>query len=386
MKRILDAWLGFSLAIPLAVAGWCSLAAAQPADSTSPPPADQRDSGDKTAKDEVSAQEAKELVNAAYEKGKSAQSIEELTPIIDMVRRARRGTLTPANEQYARQLLSWTYNRRGEARSKAAAEADANGESSTATALEAEALADYEESVRLDATRWKAFHNRGVSYALLGKYEMALEDFGRTIALNARHPNAWFNRAEIHFQLGRHNEAIRDYSESIRLNPTDAAAYAGRGGAYYRMGRFRDALADFDQAVRAAPQNPAPLVHRGDAFADLGNWPRAAEDYRAALRLDGEHGAAWLGQAWLMATCPDERFRDAEQALAAARKAMALDGQIDYRHLDTLAAALAANGQYDEAREAIAKAIAAAPEDMADRLKAREALYEKNQPFRQASR
>ncbi len=67
------------------------------------------------------------------------------------------------------------------------------------------------------------------------------------------------------------------------------------------------------------------------------------------MKIDDKLGAAYRGAAWIMATCPDERFRNPEAALAAAQKAMEFDGDKDPRYIDTLAAAYAVNGQFDSA-------------------------------------
>ena len=56
---------------------------------------------------------------------------------------------------------------------------------------------------------------------------------------------------------------------------------------------------------------------------------RKLPNYRQAIKLSPKLGRAYRGVAWLMATCPEERFRNAELAVASARQALALDGNGD---------------------------------------------------------
>jgi len=64
----------------------------------------------------------------------------------------------------------------------------------------------------------------------------------------------------------------------------------------------------------------------------------------------------------------------------------ALDGNGDYAYLDTLAAALASAGEFEDAKETQEKAIQIAPDAKGSELRARLNLYKSGQPFRTTSR
>ena len=89
-----------------------------------------------------------------------------------------------------------------------------------------------------------------------------------------------------------------------------------------------------------------------------------------------------MGLAWIMATCPDEQFRDDMLALKLAQQAIDADGEDDWRYLDTLAAAQASAGQFDQAQETIKKALAKSPQDQTEALAARLNLYTEEKPYR----
>ena len=312
------------------------------------------------------------LIDQAYAMTKTAKSVDQLTDIIDLLKRAMKASPSEDRAQYGRTLLAWAHNRRGE---RYAAEK-----------RDDEALDEFATAISLDPKQWRAAHNRGVSYAMMGKYEEALEDFNRAIGLNRNYANTWYNRGELRYEKGDYEGAADDYTQAIRLAPQDPAAYNSRGHAFYRLNRIPEAMRDYDRAVQLNPENGAILTNRGDAHAHQGNYAAAARDFREAIRVSPQLGRAYQSAAWLMATSPDPRFRNAQLGLDAAQRAIQLDGEDDFRYLDTLAAAYANAGQYEQAVETQTKAIEVmkdAEERSGEALVERLGLYQASKPFRE---
>jgi tetratricopeptide (TPR) repeat protein len=338
-------------------------AAEQPASPAQPAQPAQPEGADAPA---TSHAEGRAALEQAFAKSKTAAAESDYTEVIEMCRRAAGVPLSKAYQDYALQLTGWAYNRRGEARAK--------------EGRDAEALADFEAAVEAGGA-WRAIHNRGVSYAAQGRDQEALADFDRAIAMNRRYTDAWFNRGELRSKLKDDTGAIRDYTAAIALGSPTSAMYASRGHAYYRMQKFGDALRDYGEAVKLDPANAAALVNRGDTYSDVGKYGEAAKDYRAAVKVAPENGRAFQAAAWLMATCPDAHYRDEKLAVDAAKRAIELDGP-SYRNLSTLAAAQAAAGMFQEAKETQEQAIAAAPKDDVVTAEKMMALYQREIAYR----
>ncbi|MBX9789395.1 MAG: tetratricopeptide repeat protein [Pirellulales bacterium] len=309
-----------------------------------------------------------DLVVRAEKLSKTAKTVEQYTEVIMLCDQALADGPSQKWEGYAHKLAAWAHNRRGEMRA---------GDGEDAAAIE-----DFEASIRHDPKRWQAIHNRGVSHAMQGQLEAAIADFDLTIKLNPNYANAHFNRGELLYEQGAYEAAINDYNRALRLAPRDSSAYNSRGHAYYKLGNYRQALADYSYAIRLDPQNAAAYTNRGDAYGDIARFEEAARDYRAAIRIDPKLGRAYQSAAWLMATCPREQYRNAQYALMAANKAIELDGEGDYRYLDTLAAAQANAGKFDEAKATEQRVVEMAPPDAVETYKERLALYEAGQPYR----
>lgn len=313
--------------------------------------------------------EADRKIREAFLKTKSATTAEDCTVIITACQEGIDSGATAEGAAYARKLKAWAHNKRGEMLAEAS--------------KEKEALKDFDTAAALDPLLWKAVQNRGVSKAATGDVNGAFADFDRVIELNPDYANAWYNRAELKAGKGDFPGAAQDLSRAIRIKPDDAGFYNRRGDVLYQLGRQREALSDYNRAVQLNPNDAVALVNRGDTYRGQGAYGQAANDYREAIRLNGQLGRAYFSAAWLMATCPDARYRNAEKAIEAANRAIEIDGEKDYRYLDTLAAAHANAGQFTEAKQVAIRAMSAAPDKFRNNVEQRLKIYERNQAYRE---
>lgn len=325
------------------------------------------------------AENAQSLMQKAHQLSGTAKTLEDFTEALRVCGKAVNSNPTDAQKDYIHKLAGWTYNKRGETLVKLA-ENTAPTDAKRAAEYEQAAVKDFGLSAQFNKKDWKPRFNRAVSVAMLGDYKTALLDLDFVINAQPNHKNALFNRAEILLQQGRYEHAIADYGEVLKLNPDDSAAYAGRGIALSALGDTKNALKDLNHVVRLQPENAQAYVDRADLYAALGNWERAAGDYRVAISLDDTMGRAYQNVAWMMATCPEKRFRNPDLAVRAAQRAIQLDGE-NYLALDTLAAAYASVGKFKDATNAQQKAIAAAPTGDRSDLSRRLALYQEKRSF-----
>jgi len=193
---------------------------------------------------------------------------------------------------------------------------------------------------------------------------------------------AYRNRGELLSATGRTEEAAADYTTALAQLPQDAELYAMRGEAYHRLGDYDKALADLTQSIENAPHNAAVYAQRGNVHAECGDYERAIADFQQALAIDPQSAEAHRSLAWLLSTCPNERFREPRQALASAERAVQLSAPGDPFVLDALAAANANAGKFDRAVRVQQEAIVNVPGDFAAPFQERLALYQQGQPFR----
>jgi tetratricopeptide (TPR) repeat protein len=232
---------------------------------------------------------------------------------------------------------------------------------------------------------WRIHHNLAIAHAMQGKFDEAINAFTQVIALKDDYPNAYYNRAELHFERENFAQAVTDYSMAIDLAPGDARYYNGRAHAGFMLNNQDAALADYTQAAALEATNAVYITDLADALQSLGRWEEAAVRYRQAVAVDKTYARAYRNVSWLLSTCPDPRFRNPNLALTAARKAIELAGDQDFRELDTLAAATAAVGDPAQAAKLMRQAIAVAPATARAELTERSALYAQGGKFVQAA-
>jgi serine/threonine protein kinase len=247
------------------------------------------------------------------------------------------------------------------------------------------ALADFGEAIRLDPKYANAYNNRGAAWQAKGDLDRALADFGEAIRLDPKYANAYNNRGSAWQAKGELDKALADFDEAIRLDPKYANAYINRGSVWRPKGDLDRALADFGEAIRLDPKYANAYNNRGAAWQAKGDLDRALADFGEAIRLDPKYANAYNMLAWLLASCPDAKYRDGKRAVELATKACELSAWKNDDYLDTLAAAHAEAGEFDAAVRRQEEAISLAKTDMKDRYRPSLKLYQQKKPRRDSS-
>jgi len=303
----------------------------------------------------------------AQEIATDADSAADLSAVIEACDRGMQLESPPKVRSSLQKLAAWAYNRRGELH------ADEQRPE--------EAIKDFQEAIKLDANCSLAIHNRAVTLAQRNQFAAALRDFNRVIELNPGLAIAYRNRAELLSALGRAEEAAADYSRAIEALPEDASLLLARGRAYQRTGDFARATADVNRAVELSPNDPDALTQRGNLAAEQGKFAAAQQDYLLSIKIDDSWSEAYRSLAWLEATCPQQQFRNAKLATAHAVQAFNLASPEDYMVLDTLAAAQASAGDFEQAAQLAQKAVELAPRDASTPLELRLAMYRRGEAY-----
>jgi tetratricopeptide (TPR) repeat protein len=200
--------------------------------------------------------------------------------------------------------------------------------------------------------------------------------------------------AQIAFQLGvvlyfmqNHDAAHEQFEAALAITPEDAGAHHYLGLLAQRAGDLPRAKKHWARAIEANPTFLDSFLALTDVTLKERDFSTAEGYIRAALRQSPDHPGLANGLAWILATSPNEDQRNGGEAVGLAEKACELTQRQVHQLLDTLAAAYAEVGRFDDAVKTVREALAllteqAGDQDIAAKYQQRLELYEKKQPYR----
>jgi regulator of sirC expression with transglutaminase-like and TPR domain len=237
--------------------------------------------------------------------------------------------------------------------------------------------------VRKADGQWLWIGRAWVKRAEVVPIESALDYYSKWIEQNPKDSWAYDFRATVYHERGNLDKALEDHTKAIELSPDDAQYYNNRGLVLFEKNSPEAALADYDQAIKLDPKCALAFCNRGALQIGAGDLNKAIADYRSAQEADPECAEAFNGLAWIYATSINKNFRDGRKAVDYAVKAAKLTSYSDLAILDTLAAAYAEAGEWEDAIKQQKRAIELAKDNSAFILDARERLklYEAKKPY-----
>lgn len=278
----------------------------------------------------------------------------------------------------------------------------------------------WQTTIRRNPVCWMAYNNMGIELARRGEFEQAITQYGKSLDLHPDYAQAHYNLATALLERGDTDRAEREGRVAIQLQPTDPDAHIALGNALLAGGDLDQALIHYARALQLKPDNADALYDLGNASQLKGEIERAIDLYGKALQLDPEIMEAHLNLgnvliergdekgainhyeralvlspdsvkvlnnlAWALVSVSDRSLRNGLRALELAKRANSLVGGTDPLILNTLGAAYAEAGQFDQAveteRQALKKATEKRDEGLASEIRRVIPLYSEGSVYR----
>jgi tetratricopeptide (TPR) repeat protein len=267
-------------------------------------------------------------------------------------------------------------------RADEAADAIAKGNLAYQSGKFDEAIADYGDALRLNPNDAVTYGARGTAYARKGDFDKAIADFTDFIRLDPDFVGAYVQRGLAYDGKGDYARAIADYDRALRIDPDRTEAYADRGLTHEKMGEHTKALADCRDAIRLNPDYLPFFYRQAAAAVRKGDFEKAISDLNDVIRLRPRFFGAYNDLAWILATCSKGNLRNGPGAVEKAQKACTLTKWNVPTCMDTLAAACAEAGRFDEAVKWETKFLdSRLSNEVADKARQRLSLYKQGKPY-----
>ncbi len=232
---------------------------------------------------------------------------------------------------------------------------------------------------------------RGALYAQQKDFNKALADANQALRRDGNLLPALRLKGIVYVQMEKYDDAVRTFEQLKRkskdvegkIEATTQIAYA-----ISKQGKYKRASGILKTELEKNPDNVELLRSLADMELLFGHWGEADSLYKKLLELDPKDSGVLNNYSWLLATCPDENFRDAARALEYGKQAAEATLYATPHILSTLAAAYAENGDFESARKWSQKAVELGEEEKHESLedlKKELASYQENKPWRETS-
>jgi superkiller protein 3 len=196
-----------------------------------------------------------------------------------------------------------------------------------------EAIAEYRTAIELDPKNAWIHGRLGNALRDQGKLDGAIAEYRTAIELDPKLATLHGNLGIALQRKGRLDEAVAEFRKAVELDPNIAWIHANLGVTLQDQGKLDEAIAEYrkavelDKAIKLDPKNVWFHRRLGNALRDRGKLEEAIAEYTKAIELDPRQVQVLNSLAWLLATCPDAKIRNASRAVGLAKKATELDSQ-----------------------------------------------------------
>jgi tetratricopeptide (TPR) repeat protein len=212
----------------------------------------------------------------------------------------------------------------------------------------------------------------------------ALEQYEEALRLDPRLAEAHYGLADVLERGGREQEAIEQYRAAVTENPNFTAAHLRLADAMRRTDRLEQSLSHYRQVIALEPADADARFGEAMALVRLERYAEARERLTEALTVHPDQPTFRQALARVLAAAPDDRVRDGERAWKLVETL-----PNEQRHpgaFETMAMVLAELGHFDLAIDwqglAMSATTRAGRPDVARQMAASLALYQRRQPCR----
>ncbi|MGA2436287.1 MAG: tetratricopeptide repeat protein, partial [Bryobacteraceae bacterium] len=249
-----------------------------------------------------------------------------------------------------------------------------------------EAVSNFNKALSLDPRHAETHNNLGGALAMQNKHAEAIVHYNEALRLGLRKTELYFNLGLSLFKLGKIDEASGRFSEVVRADPGALESRYQLGRCLVLRGQPEDAVAQFSEILRQKPDDARAHFSLGAVLVDLRQTRSGIEHLREAIRLRPNWSDPLNVLAWVLATNESEQVRNGPEAVRLAETAVEVTGRREPLILNTLAAAYAEAGRFDDAADIANRALdlarSSGQTNLAATIQAALELYKTRRPFR----
>lgn len=241
------------------------------------------------------------------------------------------------------------------------------------------AAAQYRRALEIKPDYALAYYNLGLTLRLQGELDKAIEQYRIVLEIEPNHVEARTNLGNVLQLQGRLDEAISEYRQVLQIKPEFVKAHYNLGMALDSQGDFKEAIGHYRRALQGEADDAEAHFKLALALTRTNRLDEAVEHYLESVRLKPNWPQSLTYSALILATHPNPKLRDVNQAIRFAKRASDLTKNQDPVILYTLAKVYATAGQLElaikTAEDALSLAFASEDNNLADLIEEQLELY-----------
>jgi protein O-mannosyl-transferase len=255
------------------------------------------------------------------------------------------------------------------------------------------AIAKYSKVIGKRPDFAQAWRRRGFCYVQKGELEKGQADMREAMRLAPKFAGTRYVMGNSLVSQWKLDQAVQEFKKALEIEPNHpekAGFHTGLAIALAGQGRIDEAMAQCRQALEASPTIMEAHYILAYCLMARHQPQQAEEEFRKALdspQQQPEAPGLDNNRAFILATCPIQSLRNGAEAVKLAERANKKTGESHLDFLDTLAAAYAEVGRFDDAvataRKVVDLATAQNSPEMVRLMEARVALYQARKPLRE---
>jgi tetratricopeptide (TPR) repeat protein len=127
---------------------------------------------------------------------------------------------------------------------------------------DSEAVAAFQQAIKLDPDLAEAHFRLALSYEALDKeaeaeteYKKAVETYKKHLDESPKDAEAHYNLAQTYANLHEYSEAVREYRQATKLKSDDADIYYDLGNALTKLAKYDEAATAFSKSLEIDPED-----------------------------------------------------------------------------------------------------------------------------------
>jgi len=192
-----------------------------------------------------------------------------------------------------------------------------------------DSIVSYEQALNLKPDYAEAFLNLGNAYLKKNLLDKASDSYAMAIKHKSDYAQAYFNYGVLEQKRKNHSQAIKHFLRSIEIQPNYAEAHGNLGIAYKKMGDLESSINSYKQALIINPNFFQAYSNLGTALKKSRRTQEALSAYNKAIELNPNYAEAMANKGHLL-----HELKQYKEAIACFEAAINLAPNLYRAHLN----------------------------------------------------